>query len=162
MTQKTLPPRIAGITDGEVTWKQLEAIDYEALGYFLSCHLVIEHYIDEFLKIGHPTLDWDSARQSFGQKVALLSNLKFSDKYDCIPAIKHLNSIRNKLSHNIEFTIQPADLLPLTQYLAKVYEEKQELPTETKEILGEFTIMTSVLFAGYISGAAQNNKYTKD
>jgi hypothetical protein len=163
MKTTSLPPLIAEISEGSVVWQRLEGIDYEVLGYFLSCHLIIEHYLDEFLKICHPSLDWDAARQTFGQKVALLSNFKVSDKYDCIPAIKHMNSIRNKLSHNIEFKIEQADLLPLNQYLAKVTDGKNEneLPTSPKEILEQFTTMTCVLFAGYISSKAHHTKHTR-
>jgi hypothetical protein len=44
-----LPPLVAEIADGSVTWQRLEGLDYELLGYFLSCHLIIEHYLDEDL-----------------------------------------------------------------------------------------------------------------
>lgn len=152
---------IEKIIEGSVVWQRLEGIEYEQLGYFLSCHLIIEHYLDEFLKICHPTLDWDAARQTFAQKVALLSNFKISDKYDCIPAIKHMNSIRNKISHNIEFKIKPEDLLPLKQYIDKVTDGKSALPTSPKDILEEFTTLTCVLFAGYISSEVFHTKLTR-
>jgi hypothetical protein len=156
-----LPPLVANIANGSVTWQRLEGLDYEVLGYFLSCHLIIEHYIDEYLKICYPSLDWDAVRHTFGQKVSLLSRFKISDKYDCIPPIKHLNSLRNKLSHNIDFKIEVDDLLPLTQYLAKVYEGKAELPIEPKAILDQFTSMTCVLFAASISSRASQMKVTR-
>lgn len=152
---------VADITDGSVTWQRLEGLDYEVLGYFLSCHLIIEHYLDEFLKICHPSLDWDAARHTFGQKVALLSNFRVSEQYDCIPAIKHLNSLRNKLSHDIEFKIDTQSLLPLSQYLQKATEGKKEIPTEPKALLNDFTTMTCVLFAGYISSKAHHTKHTR-
>lgn len=161
MVQNRLPPRVAEITDGEVTWQRLEGINYEILGYFLSCHLIIEHYLDEYLKVCHPQLDWDASRQTFGQKVALLSNFKVSEQYDCIPAIKHMNSLRNKISHDIEFQIQPEQLLPLTQYLSKVYDGKAELPSEPKEVLEQFTTMTCVLFGASISGRVSHLKLTR-
>lgn len=154
-----LPPLVAEIADGSVTWQRLEGIDYEVLGYFLSCHLVIEHYIDEYLKICYPALDWDAARHTFNQKVSLLSRFKISDQYDCVPAIKHLNSLRNKLSHNIEFQIRPEDLLPLTQYLTKVHNnDLANVPKETKPILALFTTMSCVIFASLISGYAHGAK----
>lgn len=156
-----LPPLVATIKDGSVTWQRIEKLDHETLGYFLSCHLVIEHYLDEYLKVVYPLLDWDASKQTFGQKIALLSQFKVSDKYDCVPAIKHLNSLRNKLSHDIEFTITPESLLPLVQYLNKVYDKKAPIPLEPKEILEQFTSMTCVLFAASISGTANAKKYTK-
>jgi hypothetical protein len=151
-----LPPLIGEIANGSVTWQRIEGVDYDLLGYFLSCHLIIEHYIDEYLKISYRDLDWGAARQTFGQKVSLLSSFKVSEKYDCIPAVRHLNSIRNKLTHNLEFKIGAENLLPLTQYLSKVYEGKYEAPNDPKIILSNFTTMTCVLFAGIISGTARH------
>ena len=157
-----MPPLVAEIANGAVTWQRIEGIDYEVLGYFLSCHLVIEHYIDEYLKLCCPALDWDAARQSFNQKVSLLSRFKVSAKYDCIPSIKHLNALRNKISHDIDFKIKPDDLLPLTEYLTRVYgDEPIKVPKETKRILSEFTSTTCVLFASFISGYARGSQPKK-
>jgi hypothetical protein len=155
-----LPPLLAEIVDGSVTWQKLEEIDYEFLGYFLSCHLIIEHYLDEFLRIVHPQLNWGAVRHSFSQKVALLSEFKINDKYDCIPAFKHMNSLRNKLSHDVQFKIRAEDLLPLTQYLSGAYQNSVDVPTEPKLILERFTSMSCVLFASYISGFATSRKLT--
>ena len=162
MPQESLPPRIAGFKNGSVTWQRLEGVNYEVLGYFLSCHLIIEHYLDEFLKLGHDDLDWDAARLTFGQKVALLSSFKISDQYDCIPAIKHMNSLRNKLSHDIEFKIDIKDLRPLTQYLTKSSERKMDVPTDPKDLLGSFTSMTCVLFAGWIASTVNHRGLSRE
>jgi hypothetical protein len=156
MTNRNLPPLVREISNGDVTWQRLEKLDYETLGYFLSCHLIIEHYIEEHLKIFQPSLSWESARLNFSQKLALMSNFKVSEKYDCIPAIKHLNSLRNKLSHNIEFNITTEHLNPLRTYLAKASHEELEIPSEPKELLELFTSMTCVIFAAQITGMASH------
>ena len=161
MAHPGLPPRIAEINDGAVTWHRLDGIDYEMLGYFLSCHLIIEHYLAEFLKIVHPSLNWAKARPTFTQMVALLSSFKISPRYDCVPAIKHMNALRNKLSHDIEFKMRPEDLLPLNKCLAKASEGKSVSPSEPKEILEQFTMMVCALFAGYISSQAHHAKLTR-
>lgn len=155
-----LPPLLTEIVQGSVIWEKIEEIDYEFLGYFLTCHLIIEHYLDEYLRIVHPKLKWDGVRHTFSQKVALLSDFKISDKYDCIPAYKHMNSLRNKLSHDIQFKIRTEDLLPLTRYLAGVYEDKAQVPTEPKLILEDFTALSCIIFASYISGLADGLKLT--
>lgn len=162
MSGDSLPPRVGAIKNGSITWHRLEAIDYQTLGYFLSCHLIVEHYLDEYLRIEYPTLDWEVARLTFGQKVAMLSSFKISDRYDCIPSIKHMNALRNKLSHKIDFKITEQDLLPLIQYLEKVYEGQDKIPTEPREILSQYTTMTCVLFAGYISSKARHEKVTRE
>lgn len=152
---KAIPPLVAEIAGGSVTWQALEQLDYEFLGYFLCCHLIIEHYLDEFLKSSYPSLSWEKARHTFGQKVALLS--QFKPKYDCIPPIKHLNTLRNKLIHNINLKIEVEDLLPLTQYLSTIVDEYPEplLKDHPKVILERFTVAICALFGGAISFNAQ-------
>ena len=75
------------IANGSVTWQRIEGLDYGVLGYFLSCHLIIEHYLEQYLKVRYPSLDWDAARLTFGHKISLLSQLKPPDKYDFIAAV---------------------------------------------------------------------------
>lgn len=161
MMRTSLPPLVGGIRDGNVTWQRLEHLDYELLGYFLSCHLIIEHYLDEYLKTCYPQLDWEASKQTFGQKVSLLARDNYPEKYNSIPAIKHLNSLRNKLSHNIDFKISAEDLLPLSQYLKKCCGPDLEQPAEPKEILALFTSMVCVWFASGISATAQQTRHTR-
>ena len=152
---------VGAIQDGDVTWQRLEHLDYELLGYFLSCHLIIEHYLEEYLKTVYPKLDWDASRQTFGQKVSLLATDNYPEKYNCIPAIKHLNGLRNKLSHNIDFKIAKEDLLPLSQYVKKCC-GADEQPTEPKNILNTFTSMVCVWFASGISTTARQTRHTRN
>nr|MDP2192036.1 hypothetical protein [Rhodoferax sp.] len=154
MKQRSLPPQVERIQDGAVTWKRLESIDYELLGYFLSSHLIIEHYLDELLKILHAGLDWEASRLTCGQKIALLSKFKMPEQYNSIAAIKHLNSLRNKLSHRIDFKIEAKDLLPIKQFLEKIYQGKQVVSDNPLEVLEAFNGMVCVFFAGYISSLA--------
>lgn len=162
MKKTSLPPLVGSIRNGTVTWQRLENLDHELLGYFLSCHLIIEHYLDEYLKIRYPKLNWDASKQTFGQKVALLATDNYPEKYNSIPSIKHLNSLRNKLSHNIEFKISEADLLPISQYLAKCCGPDFEQPTEPSKILDIFTTMVCVWFASGISATAQQTNLTNE
>lgn len=158
MQHRSLPPQIETIADGAVTWKRLEGIDYALLGYFLAAHLIIEHYLTELLNVLYPELDWEAPRLTFGQKVALLSRFKMPAKYNSIGAIKHLNSLRNKISHRVDFKVESSDLLPLKQYLEKIFEDKQPVPDDPHELLEEFTSMVCVFFAGYISSHVSRTK----
>lgn len=127
----------------------------------MSSHLIIEHYLDELLKMLHAELDWEASRLTFGQKISLLSRFKMPEKYNSIAAIKHLNSLRNKISHRVDFRIQAEDLLPLKHYLENVYEGKQKVPEEPHEVLESFNQMVCVFFAGYISSLATAKKVPK-
>ena len=152
-TQYGLPPLIEGTAEGIVIWRSLEGIDNECLGYFLSCHLIIEHYTDKFLKDLHRELDWDSARLTFTQKVTLISNLDMLET-NCVPAIKHLNSLRNKLSHEIEFKIDTENLIPLRTFLTSSSKDNADIPSDVKGVLHLFTYRVCSWFAGWLSHSA--------
>jgi hypothetical protein len=154
MKQHGLPPLVGGFSDGKVTWQRIESIDYDTLGYLLSCHLIIEHYLDHLLAT-HPGADfgWEGARLTFGQKVALISGLKFPEPYNFPPAIKHLNTLRNRFGHNINAKLSEEDLLPLRQLLVKCTEKSgtpDDVPSEPKEVLSLFTSLACTYFAGAI------------
>lgn len=153
-----LPPRVAEISQGEIKWARVEGIDYDFLGYFLCIHLTIEHYLDQFLKIVHPDLDWDASRQNFAQKIALLTKFKAGPRYDVVPAIKHLNSLRNRMSHALDAKITSVDLLPFVHCLQKMTKNKADVPNDPKEILETFTALVCAFFAGYISAHVQPRK----
>jgi hypothetical protein len=93
--------------------------------------------------------------------VALLSELVIAETYHCIPAIKHVNTVRNKLSHRVDFTIGDDDLLPLVQYIEKTTDTKHPQPYDHKEILEKFTSEVCSLFAGYVAGMAHSTGFSK-
>lgn len=158
MNKFSLPPLLKEIAQGNVTWRRIEGLDYNALGYFLFCHLVIEHYLDGYLKVYYPRLNWESARLTFSQKVLLLSRLDPPERFNFIPAIRHMNSLRNKLSHNIDFKIEGSDLLPMSQFLAKAVKDEGELPTEQNEILQLFTVLVCAYLGGAITRRLSEGK----
>ncbi|ATO19928.1 hypothetical protein BS636_09825 [Acinetobacter sp. LoGeW2-3] len=159
-TQYGLPPMVGEISSNGVEWKRMTGLKYEQLGYFLSCHLIIEHYIDEYLKIRYEDLEWTNAKLSFNSKLALISNFLNHGKYkDCISTIKYMNSLRNKVSHRVGFQITIEDLQPLVKYLKTIYENQKEVSDNIFEILDEFTSMVCVSFAGSISRHARKVEY---
>ena len=152
MKKHGLPPLVGEFKDGKVTWQRLEPIDYDTLGYLLSCHLIIEHYLDHFISgLGHAELAWEGAKLTFGQKISLISKLsRFKDPYNLPPVIKHLNSLRNRFSHKISTKLAKEDLIPFQEFLLKLTKDKAKIPTETLDLLSFFTTMVCAYLAGSI------------
>jgi hypothetical protein len=155
---KGLPPLVKGFDGRSVVWERLEGIDYETMGYLLSCHLIIEHYMEEFLATQSQELDWRAAKLTFGQKAALLTKVAFPDAYDMVPPIKHLNGLRNKFGHKVTFKLTSEDLDPLAAYLRKVVKEPESIPTSAIDILHMFTSLVCVFLAGCISHYAMTTR----
>ena len=151
-----IPPLVESVEGGDVTWRRLEDLDFELLGYFLSCHLVLEHYVDHFLQgYSDRPFAWGKAKLTFGQKLSLLTGERFPEPWNPIPSLKHLNSLRNKFAHNISATLSKEDLLPLQEFLKKVMKGEGELPQEEREILETYTSLVGAFFAGSISRSAR-------
>ena len=145
------------IENGKRTWISVGAIDYELMGYLLSCHLIIEHYMDTYLTTHHTELEWEGARLTFGQRVALISGWTFSTPFNPIEAIKHLNNLRNRLGHRVDYRLTADDMLPFIHYLKRVGEASGNPPEHKledlppKAILDLFTSIAAAVFAGSVS-----------
>ena len=153
--QRNLPPLVDGYTPNGVSWRGLESVEFDLVGYLLACHLVIEHYIDHFL-IAYVSrkVNWDDARLQFWQKIALLESLGgFESPYDFIPAIKHLNALRNRLAHKIETRVTLDDVAPLSVAVEKCTKEPPTFEN-VHAVLELFTSLTCAYFAGAISYSA--------
>lgn len=154
-----LPPLVGGFKDGQVTWQRIESVNYDTLGYLLSCHLIIEHYMDHFLAVfPGARFGWEAARLTFNQKISLIGGVPFPEPYNLPPVIKHLNTVRNRFGHNINAALSADDLVPIQQFLAKCTKASgrtDELPTQPKDILGLFTSIVCAYFASNISYNAQ-------
>ncbi|MFM0062936.1 hypothetical protein [Paraburkholderia aspalathi] len=168
-----LPPLFGPIEDGRRTWIGVGEIDYELMGYLLSCHLIIEHYMDAFLKAHHPDLEWEDARLTFGQRVALLSSWTIQKPFNPVEEIKHLNSLRNRLGHRVDYRLTDEDMLPFKHFLQRIRDHANARgvapdPHEPKvadfsphEVLEMFTSMAAVAFAGAVSGRDSLSGVTK-
>ena len=120
-----LPPLVGPLIEGSVTWNKISDISYTTVGYLLCCHLVLENYIESFVGANMRSgLSIENARLTFGQKLSIIESWELPDQYNFIPSLKHLNSLRNKLGHNIRTVISENELLPLVQFLEKVRGKK--------------------------------------
>lgn len=165
MTLKNLPPLLAGIKDGKAQWQRIDNLDVARIGHFLSCHLIIEHYIEKFICAYSPApFNWEAAGLSFNQKLNLISELKqFPEPYNIPPVLKHLNTVRNKLSHRVGFELSDEHLLPIKTFLNKVNNsESNASPSNFESTLDTFTMLVCTYFASAITYCEEQKACNKN
>ncbi|EOX8980809.1 TPA: hypothetical protein ACXIWR_001264 [Enterobacter mori] len=102
-------------------WNRVEGVDVEFIGGFLTAHLSVEKYISDYLSLKYPSLSWNEAKLNFSQKIALLQKEKAEPPYNEIYIrLKDFNSIRNKLSHNLNYKLTEADKSKFIDFFKKV------------------------------------------
>lgn len=157
-----IPPRFgANFRDDGPKWEKVNGLDFEAIGRILICHLSIEHYINNLIDLSTPSdFNWDKSRLTFSQKMNLISNLHILNANNLIKGIEILNSIRNKLSHDMLGTIDEQKLIHLKKILLdtlchKKSEKKQKDIIQHVELFGphaiieRFTSIVCAKIAGY-------------
>src|SRR5688572_25770476 len=76
--------------------------DDKTVGTILRCHLVLEHFLDEYLATANPGIPAiTSTRLTFAQKLNLADHPKTFFAY-VMPGLKALNKVRNNLAHQLE------------------------------------------------------------
>lgn len=86
-------------------WKK----NLDEFGRILIAHLIIEHYLDEYLTVAFPTIGADAVgKLRFSQKLEI-ANFK-NPLATWLPGILALNKIRNHLAHNLNSEISPANM----------------------------------------------------
>ena len=120
-------------------WNQ----DTETIGRILRAHLYVEHYMNEYLRKANPRLgDISSVRLSFSQKVKLLDRNDPHIRH-MISGIKHLNSIRNRIAHNLDVRVSEEDAevflkaLPLKELRRQMQDTNDSSP-EPLQFLEDF------------------------
>ena len=157
-----MPPIVENLIVGDsVKWRRA-AVDYDLITRVLTYHLVLEHYIDQYLEVETYLLHlrWDRARLTFNQKLEILSDSKSPvSKRVFLPGLRKLNSLRNHIAHSLDATFEREDLAPFLTYLRR-YEEyrhgERELSDESdpKLVMEHFTFAVAAWFAGFLSARA--------
>jgi hypothetical protein len=87
--------------------------DQDFVGRFVKCHLLVEHFLTEYLIAANPQIPaLEDIRLNFDMKLRLTYN-----PHVCLsllqPAIKCLNQLRNKLVHDIKYRPTADALVPI-------------------------------------------------
>jgi hypothetical protein len=123
--------------------------DVDAIGRILRAHLYVEHYLTENLVKSNPRLgSVDQARLTFLQKLELLDKDSHPLFSEVIPGLRRLNSIRNRLSHQLRATVTQEDaaVLLAAPYF-NAFRKRRVYPNEPNsdplQILEEFSWFAS-------------------
>ena len=149
---------------GKITWRHLEEIDIRRMGDVLSCHLILEHYIDSYLAHGSPNyLNWNKARLSFSQKLDLLSSPESPlIEVGIIEGARCLNKLRNKFAHSLEAEISSRDVEPLLRFPKRIAKDHELDDLTPEKTIQEFTGSACAWIAGNLSALAKMRQSNED
>ena len=103
----------------EQLWKYLEdrllaftgvwERDSRSIGEVLHAHIVVEHFLDKYLRKAHPEIEFDKWQLSYERKVFLIpkSDVQLNR---AVPGLRALGTIRNNLSHKLHFGVSKNDV----------------------------------------------------
>lgn len=95
---------------------ELMSRPHDVVGRLLKCHLAIEHYLGRFLTEHYGIEDVESVKLGFFNKAMLLPTRASSAAF-VKPGILRLNSLRNRVSHNLGADITLDELGPINSVL---------------------------------------------
>lgn len=108
--------------------------DDHAVSVILRCHLIIEHFIDEYLRAANPAITtWDRLRLSMHQKLVLADNPR-SVFQVLMPSLRALNTLRNKVAHRLEATFESDDIAPIRELMTLWLKAAGKAPDQLDDI----------------------------
>ena len=129
-------------------YREFLSHEAEPISRILRLHLVIEHYLHRYLEAANPSLgDLERARLSFGQKLAL-ADTEQMPIHLLVPGIRCLNSLRNRLAHDLHFSVSAFDLSPIESFITMWHRAAgKPIPSGSDSIEPFCLLASSWLFA---------------
>lgn len=126
-------------------FKSLVNTDHDILGRVLKFHLIVEHYLTNYLQNKFSDLDFTKARLSFSQKINLISQRDNRAAF-VKPGIIELNKIRNKFGHNLGAALTFKDQKEMLKVLevarqGKTYDNPLEVIIDFSTVASTFLIV---------------------
>lgn len=123
------------------------------LSVVLRSHLIIEYYLDRYLKWAIPEVEnWELIRLTFSKKLDISNNKKTSIAL-LYPAIKSLNKMRNKYAHNLNYSPAEQDYLPISKFVEIWFSAGgEDIPSNFSDLIQAFTLIAAGFIDSYIQG----------
>lgn len=90
--------------------------DHDGIGRVLKAHLILEHYLTNYLSRCLDIENIDSIRLTFAQKIELLPSTGSAVSVIKL-GIKRLNKIRNMLAHRLDVDLEEVDLNAMNEVI---------------------------------------------
>lgn len=124
-------------------YRQFLERDDAAVATVLRCHLVVEHFLDTYLRAANPIiLHWDEARLTFVQKLSLADN-PLSSINMLMPGLKCLNKIRNRVAHQLQVEFNDMDIQPIRSFVSVWYGAAGKPVPDGMDLLEAFVLTAS-------------------
>lgn len=89
-----------------------------SIGRIVKSHLLLEHYLNEYLRVIHPSIrNFDALKLSFKQKLNLLE-LPGEMIHYIGPVLDVINRLRNRLVHSLAIDLNDDEVEPIRKLLS--------------------------------------------
>ena len=89
-----------------------------SIGRIVKSHLLLEHYLNEYLRVIHPSIkNIDALKLSFKQKLNMLE-LPGDMIHYIGPVLDVINRLRNRLVHSLDIELKDDEIEPIRKLLA--------------------------------------------
>jgi hypothetical protein len=120
-------------------WKAMNQRSTD-INKLLNSHLLAEYYLEQIITIELPRGDrlLDEGNFQFWHKLLIVKSLDILED-EMVTSLKHLNSLRNSTSHEMNFSISEADIDKIGRPFGKEY-QKIKIEEKSKDLL-KYTLM---------------------
>jgi hypothetical protein len=117
----------AAINHSTELWDLLtKDLDTQLIGAILLDHLIVEHYMDDYIKYFLPKqFEMESAGLSFSQKMKLLKNDPLFTSGQLNEGVIAMNAIRNGIAHKLNQPISETHLVTLVKVVNHSLQENR-------------------------------------
>jgi hypothetical protein len=123
--------------------------DDDVLGLILKCHLIVEVFMTECLRVAFSGIDnFEDARLSFSQKHHLLTGWTFGFPW-IKDGVRALNSLRNKVAHNIDYEIREEDLAKIYSCMDAFSHAQRAQPKRGQQAIVAFTELAAMALSSW-------------
>ncbi|MFA6271584.1 MAG: hypothetical protein WC693_00555 [Patescibacteria group bacterium] len=129
----------------------MEAIKmpFPDISKILRCHLIVEYFLDQIIIATHRRGDIIStnSRFTFSYKLTVVQSIDFVDN-NILISIKHLNEVRNKCSHKMDYKISKEDADLIGRPFGTKYTKIKSNSKSTSALITDILMMLIAMLEG--------------